>query len=328
MSANPDLLAPHLYQISYLTRDMEATQEWFKRVLGVRHFGTFDTFLGPDFNFKMRGKTHPGIGIKVAMARVGARGEYELEIIQPEKSENIYNEFLEQFGPGLHHVAYVVPDFEKASAPVRAAGMQPLIEFENSGTKGAYFDLRPAGGSVIEIVEYNRGTAQGLESLKAPPAGAPSAADTLASYFFQVAYLARDFNPVVDFFKRVIGVGRFAEVDVPLGPPDEVKVKGVAVGRPFEQKIAMGPAGKNGENEIEIIAPRGKDNIYSEMIEERGPGIHHISCKVPNFDHFAAHMRANGIKPVIELDLPGFKGAYFDCRAAGASYIEIGEYRQ
>ena len=90
----------------------------------------------------------------------------------------------------------------------------------------------------------------------------------------------------------------------------------------------MGPAGKNGENEIEIIAPSEKENIYSEMIEERGPGIHHISCRVPDFEQFAARLRTNGIKPVIELDLPGFKGAYFDCRAAGASYIEVAEYRE
>ena len=73
MSASANALAPRLYQISYLTRDMDATQGWFKRVMGVRHFGTFDTFLGPDYNFRMRGKTHPGIKIKVAMARVGAR---------------------------------------------------------------------------------------------------------------------------------------------------------------------------------------------------------------------------------------------------------------
>jgi len=64
------------------------------------------------------------------------------------------------------------------------------------------------------------------------------------------------------------------------------------------------------------------------MMEERGPGIHHISCRVPDFDKYAARMRVNGIRPVIELDLPNFKGAYFDCRAAGASYIEIAEYRQ
>src|SRR5215469_5807729 len=128
MKANPDVLAPHLYQVSYIVRDMDATQEWFKRVLGVRHFGTFETFLGPDYNFRMKGKVHPGIRIKVAMARVGARGEYELELIEPERGDNIYNEFLEQHGPGLHHVAYVVPDFERAIAPVRAAGMVPLIE--------------------------------------------------------------------------------------------------------------------------------------------------------------------------------------------------------
>jgi 4-hydroxyphenylpyruvate dioxygenase-like putative hemolysin len=328
MEAETNVLAPHLYQISYIVRDMDAAQEWFKRVLGIRHFGTFDTFLGADYNFRMRGKSHPGIGIKVAMARVGARGEYELELIQPEKGDNIYNEFLEQHGPGLHHVAYVVPHFERAAAPARAAGMQPLIEFENNGSKGAYFDLRPAGGSVIEIVEYSKETAAGLEALKTPPAGAPTDSDTLASHFFQVSYLARDFRAALDFFKRVIGVERFAELDVALGPPDEVKVKEKTVSHPFKQMVAMGPAGKNGENEIEIITPSDQDNIYREMLEELGPGIHHISCKVPNFDRYAEHMRANGIKPVLELDLPGFKGAYFDCRAAGASYIEIGEYRQ
>jgi methylmalonyl-CoA/ethylmalonyl-CoA epimerase len=328
MSTDTNALAPHLYQVSYVVRDMDATQQWFKRVLGVRHFGTFETFLGPDYNFRMRGKSHPGIAIKVAMARVGARGDYELELIEPEKSDNIYNEFLEQHGPGLHHVAYVVPDFERAAAPVRAAGMQPLIEFENNGSKGAYFDSRPGGGSIIEVVEYSRETAQGLEALKEPPADAPGASDTLAAHFFQVGYLASDFHKALEFFKRVIGVEEFAELDVALGPPDDIKVKGQTVARPFEQKVAMGPAGKNGENEIEIIAPIGRDNIYQEMIEERGPGIHHISCKVPNFDRYAAHMRANGINPVIELDLPAFKGAYFDCRAAGASYIEIGEYRQ
>ncbi len=328
MSTNTQALAPHLYQISYLTWDMDATQEWFKRVLGVSHFGTFDTFLGPDYNFKMRGKTHPGIAIKVAMAKVGARGEYELEIIQPEKGDNIYSEFLNQYGPGLHHVAYVVPDFEQAAAPVRAAGMQPLIEFENNGSKGAYFDLRPVGGSVIEVVEYSKETFDGLEALKTPPAGVTGDPDALAAHFFQVAYLARDYAGVVNFFKRVIGVEQFAEIDLALGPPDDIKVKEKAVARPFEQKIAMGPAGQNGENEIEIIAPFGKDNIYSEMMEERGPGIHHISCRVPDFDKYAARMRVNGIRPVIELDLPNFKGAYFDCRAAGASYIEIAEYRQ
>jgi methylmalonyl-CoA/ethylmalonyl-CoA epimerase len=327
MTADADRLAPHLFQVSYLTRDMDATQEWFKRVMGVRHFGTFDTFLGPDYNFRMRGKTHPGIRIKVAMARVGARGEYELEIIQPEKGDNIYSEFLDKYGPGLHHAAYLVPDFERAAAPVRAAGMQPLIEFENAGVKGAYFDLNPAGGSVIEIVQYNGGTGDGLEALKNPPAGNDDF-DALAPCFFQVAYLARDFNRVVDFFKRVMGVEQFVELDLALGPPDHIKVKGTEVTSPFKQMVAMGPAGKNGENEIEIIAPSGKDNVYSEMMEERGPGIHHISCRVPEYDKYAARLRANGIKPVVELDLPGFKGAYFDCRAGGASYIEVAEYRQ
>ncbi len=250
MSTNAHALAPHLYQISYLTWEMDATQEWFKRVLGVRHFGTFDTFLGPDYNFRMRGKTHPGIAIKVAMAKVGARGEYELEIIQPEKGDNIYSEFLNQYGPGLHHVAYVVPDFEQAAAPVRAAGMQPLIEFENNGSKGAYFDLRPAGGSVIEVVEYSKETFDGLEALKTPPAGVTGDPEALAAHFFQVAYLARDYTGVVNFFKRVIGVEQFAEIDLALGPPDDIKSegKGGSASVRAEDRDGSGGEPKSGEN--------------------------------------------------------------------------------
>src|SRR5579883_2607932 len=326
MDVHSDLLAPYLCQVSYVVRDMDAAQRWFRRVLGIPHFGTFETFLGPDYNFRMRARAHPGIRIKVAMARLGARGAYELELIEPERGDNIYDEFLEQHGPGLHHVACVVPDFERASAPVRAAGMLPLIKFENNGARGAYFDLRPEGGSVLEIVQYSKAMADGLEKLKSPPAGAPEYGGTLASHFFQVGYLAPAFDPVVDFFKRVIGIERFVEIDVALGPPDDVKVKGKAIPRPFQQKVAMGPAGVNGENEIEIITPLD-DNIYRQMIAERGPGIHHISCRVPDYDRYAAHMRECGISPGLEMDLPAFKGAYFDCRSAGASYIEIAQYR-
>ncbi len=69
------------------------------------------------------------------------------------------------------------------------------------------------------------------------------------------------------------------------------------------------------------------------MMEERGPGFHHISSitACADFDKCAARMRTltpGALNPVLELDLPGFKGAYFDCRAAGASYIEIAEYRR
>jgi methylmalonyl-CoA/ethylmalonyl-CoA epimerase len=328
MKDDANALAPNFFQVSYVVRDMDAAQEWFKRVLGVRHFGTFETFLGPDFKFRMRGRAHPGIKIKVAMARLGAGGRYELELIEPERSDNIYNEFLEQHGPGLHHVAYVVPDFDKAVAPVLAAGMQPLIEFENPGTRGAYFDLRPAGASIIEVVEYNKQAASGLDALKGPRADGGADSGTLAEHFFQVAYLARDFRPVVDFFKDTLGVERFAELNVSMGPPEDIKVKGRRVESPFRLKAALGPIGRNGENEFELIAPLDPNNIYQEMVEERGPGIHHISCKVPDYDRFAEHMRANGLKPVLELDLPIFKGAYFDCRSAGASYIQVGEYRE
>ena len=169
--------------------------------------------------------------------------------------------------------------------------------------------------------------ADGLEALKTPPAGTADDSDALAPYFFQVAYLARDFNRVVDFFKQVIGIEQFAELDFALGPPDDIKVKGAEVVRPFNQLIALGPVKKRRERDRNHRAVGKGKHLFGDDRRARAGNPSYLMPGA-DFEQYAARLRTNGIKPVIELDLPGFKGAYFDCRAAGASYIEVAEYRE
>ena len=76
----------------------------------------------------------------------------ELELIQP-ISESIYMDWLRQHGPGLHHVAFVLNDYDTIMSDLQAKGKKPLMEVLD-GTKShgfAYVDLVKELGFILEL---------------------------------------------------------------------------------------------------------------------------------------------------------------------------------
>jgi catechol 2,3-dioxygenase-like lactoylglutathione lyase family enzyme len=163
-------LAPYFLHVSYVVRDIEAAIESFKKLMGVKHFGLAQLPMAAPL--LMRGKpVDKPFQIKISVGRTGPKGETEIELIQPVPvGDDIYSEFLKTAGPGMHHIAFLVPDWEKATRELRAAGVPRILESENGEFHFAYFDLRGAVGSVIEVVQYDRQAFEMIESLKGPPA--------------------------------------------------------------------------------------------------------------------------------------------------------------
>jgi len=165
-----DGLAPYFLHVSYVVRDIEAAIESFKKLMGVKHFGLAELPMAA--RLMMRGKpVDKPFQIKISVGRTGPKGETEIELIQPVPvGDDIYSEFLKTAGPGMHHIAFLVPDWEKATRELRAAGVPRILESENGEFHFAYFDLRGAVGSVIEVVQYDRQAFEMIENLKGPPA--------------------------------------------------------------------------------------------------------------------------------------------------------------
>ncbi len=165
-----DGLAPYFLHVSYVVGDIEAAIESFKKLMGVKHFGLAQLPMAAPL--LMRGKpVDKPFQIKISVGRTGPKGETEIELIQPVPvGDDIYSEFLKTAGPGMHHIAFLVPDWEKATRELRAAGVPRILESENGEFHFAYFDLRGAVGSVIEVVQYDRQAFEMIESLKGPPA--------------------------------------------------------------------------------------------------------------------------------------------------------------
>ncbi len=91
----------------------------------------------------------------VAVAFLGA-GEARVELIEPLTPESGVGKFLERRGPGLHHVAFRVPDLAATLGRLREAGVELIDKQPRPGAHGhlvAFIHPRSTGGTLVELVQ-------------------------------------------------------------------------------------------------------------------------------------------------------------------------------
>jgi len=83
-------------------------------------------------------------------------GENHVELLQPLGPETPVGKFLDRRGPGIHHVAYQVPDIEVALAALKAKNVRLIDETPRVGIRGslvAFVHPKSSGGVLTEIVQ-------------------------------------------------------------------------------------------------------------------------------------------------------------------------------
>ena len=89
---------------------------------------------------------------------LGYCGGLQLELVQPGDEESIYTTHLEQYGEGMHHLGFFVPDLDQRLAAYARLGIEPVqtCELYSRGgavTRCAYLNNTGANGITIELVE-------------------------------------------------------------------------------------------------------------------------------------------------------------------------------
>ncbi len=87
-------------------------------------------------------------------------GENHVELLRPLGEDTPVGKFLAKRGPGLHHVAYQVPDIEATLDGLRAAGIRLIDETPRIGIRGsrvAFLHPASSGGVLTEIVQPAEG---------------------------------------------------------------------------------------------------------------------------------------------------------------------------
>jgi glyoxalase/bleomycin resistance protein/dioxygenase superfamily protein len=75
----------------------------------------------------------------------------QLELIQPVRGTNIYTEFLDRHGDGLHHVKEWVDDCQKALDEFKSRGIEVIQSGKYDGDEHDYLDTEAVFGFVYEI---------------------------------------------------------------------------------------------------------------------------------------------------------------------------------
>ncbi|MGE0640531.1 MAG: methylmalonyl-CoA epimerase [Thermoanaerobaculia bacterium] len=89
--------------------------------------------------------------VRVAMIRCG---ESKIELLEATSPDSPIAKFLDQRGPGIHHVCFASTDLASADAALRAAGHQLLRAEPTPGAGNhlvQFVHPRSAGGVLVEL---------------------------------------------------------------------------------------------------------------------------------------------------------------------------------
>jgi catechol 2,3-dioxygenase-like lactoylglutathione lyase family enzyme len=152
-TAPPSGFGPRLSQYAVVVRDLDPVAAYWERlgfpVMDVTHPALTD----------LRYRGQPGaFDQKLGWHR---HGTVTWEWIVPLAGPTVYEDFLDQYGEGFHHLAFDVPDMDAAIEAWEAAGF-PIVQSGGWGEKGrpgsgrfAYADTTSIGSVTIELL-WNR----------------------------------------------------------------------------------------------------------------------------------------------------------------------------
>ncbi|MBI3629869.1 MAG: VOC family protein [Candidatus Rokubacteria bacterium] len=81
-----------------------------------------------------------------------------------------------------------------------------------------------------------------------------------------------------------------------------------------------------GGGRLEIIEPRGADGFLHRFLAQRGPGIHHVTFRVPDLSAVCARAEAHGYKIVGYDDShPGWKEAFLHPKQALGIVVQMAQ---
>ncbi|MBA4179144.1 MAG: hypothetical protein C0506_01010 [Anaerolinea sp.] len=236
----------------------KAQADLLERLLGFKFLHSFQA--GPHSDFSGSVSQVRGTGI-------------EFEIIEPAGPKSFVQKFLDEQGPGLHHITAEVHDLQATCDALEEMGIKPFGGIQDDGLwKLTYIHPRDSGGILWQLFvpyrfpdEVDRDAGGGIVGLKRMD---------------HVSLATTGLKKQLEWQTKVFGMVQYSEwTDDSLGYTGaEMSIPGSLLN-------------------FEIIQPTRADSFVQKFIDTRRPGMHHVCCEVESVEAAAAALRAEGIEP-------------------------------
>lgn len=137
-------------QVGIVVKDLDKAIQFYSQVFGLGPFRAWELALPEVVS---RGKRMP-LKMKLAFASLGP---IQFELIEAPPGDNIYREFLETRGEGLHHLGFDVSDLEAQLSQVKKQGIGVLLSGGTERVSFAYLDSGQTGGVIFELIQRRSG---------------------------------------------------------------------------------------------------------------------------------------------------------------------------
>lgn len=255
----------HLDHVSMGHPGWKAQSAWLERMLGFKFLHSWDAGSS-DFDGCV--SQVPGT-------------DMEFEVISPVGERSFVQRFLNDHGPGLHHITVEVPSIEGAIDDLKSLGLTPFGGLQDDGAwRLTYVHPKESGGVLWQLFEPYRATPDVDRSTTGGALG--------LRRVDHVSVAVPDLETQLAWQERVFGFERLVPWrDERLG---------------YDGCVMRIP---NSQLEFEVIAPSRPDSFVQKFIDTRRPGMHHICCEVESVDAAVAALREAGITPfsgIVESD--------------------------
>ena len=156
-------------QICFVVRDLEQAMDYWRATNGVTAWNVAEGLAREQSGKEYRGK--PG-DFQFSCA-YGYAGETLIELARHDGGASVYGDWLEERGPGLHHIGFrqdSEEEYRLAEAHYLSLGIEKamagLFEGPFGNCRWAYFDTRAQLGCYTELYYVDGEIAERMERLK------------------------------------------------------------------------------------------------------------------------------------------------------------------
>ena len=142
-----------IMQICFITDNLERSVEWFSDLTG-KEPSEIAKAAEPDVAKSVyRGKPST-VRCRLVLFEFG---NIDVEFLEPGPEPSVWRDFIEEKGPGCHHIAFRTRNLTRRSEYLVARG-HALVqrgEFDGGGGRYAYYDTLRSLGTFVELLEFD-----------------------------------------------------------------------------------------------------------------------------------------------------------------------------
>lgn len=136
----------------------------------------------------------------------------------------------------------------------------------------------------------------------------------------QIAWVTADIGATEKYLSAGFGAGNWTRMNDIHFPPETCTLRGEPADFTIHVSIVY-----VGDLQLEVIQPVSGTSIYSEFLEAKGPGLHHVCFDVEDMGEALAGVAELGLSVHQQGSMMdgAMDFAYVDGTSAGVPYIEI-----